>query len=66
MKSVGESGELHFPLSRWRERAGVRVAREVVAAFGCTTLTRRAVRVGLSRQRERRECEHLRDLGQRA
>jgi len=31
---------LLFPLSRWRERAGVRVAREVASRFGCATLNR--------------------------
>jgi len=42
--------------------AGVRVAQDVRSAFGRTTLTRRAVRVGLSRQRERRE-QQCRALG---
>ena len=66
MKAIRRTRALLCPLSRWRERAGVRVAREVVSAFGVATLTRRAVPVGLSRQRERREREHLRDPGQRA
>ncbi len=39
--------------------AGVRVAPDQRSAFGRTTLTRRAMRVGLSRQRERREYERL-------
>jgi hypothetical protein len=82
MKSVGESGELHFPLSRWRERAGVRVAPDGLSAFGCATLTRRSCdgqepecleghgwpreAADLSRQRERRECVPLGVPGQRA
>jgi len=67
MKLIGGMRILLFPLSRWRERAGVRVASEVRSAFGYTTLTRRSSRCAdLSRQRERRKCEQLPDSGRRA
>ena len=56
---AGTYAPVLIPLARWRERDWVRLAREDVAtseevlAISDATLTRRASRADLSRQRER-------------